>query len=86
MQDNHDKSVNARVYPVLSNVQQNHSCPDTVRRRQEGWHCKVVIATLNIGTLSGKGREIAAIMETRESKLSAYSKQDGQVESLEVRP
>jgi len=65
MQDNLDKSVNARAYYMLNNVQWNHGCPDIVRRRQEGRHCKLRIATLSIWTLTGKGREIAVIMEAR---------------------
>ena len=65
MQDNHDESVNARVYPVLRNAQRNNSHPDPLRRRREGRHCKLRIATLNIRALTGKGREIAAIMVVR---------------------
>jgi len=40
-----------------------------VRRRREGRHCKLRIATLNIGTLTGQGREIALIMEVRGVKI-----------------
>ena len=61
--------MNARASPVLSDAQRNHRRPDAVRRRREGRHCKLRIATLNIGTLTGKGREVAAIMAARRVEI-----------------
>lgn len=52
---------NARSFPALSDGQRNHFHFDAVRRR-EGLDSKIRIAILNIGTLTGKGREVAAVL------------------------
>jgi len=56
--------VNAREYPV-SDSQQGF-LRSVVRRQLEGQNQHIRVATVNIGTLTAKGREVAAMMKTRK--------------------
>lgn len=62
MQEPSRQSDNAKASPELSNAQRNHHRPDAVKRGREGRYCKLRVATLNIGTITGKRREVAAVM------------------------
>ena len=54
---------------MLSGTQRNQPCPDAAENRREGQDQKLRIATLNVGTLTGKGREIAAVMRARKMDI-----------------
>jgi len=51
--------------PVLCGTQRNHLCPDAATNKR-GAEPKIANATLNVGTLTRKGREIAAVMTSRK--------------------
>ena len=50
---------------MLCGTQRNQICPDAATNRREGQNRQVRIALLNVGTLTGKSREIAAVMTAR---------------------
>ena len=56
---------NART-PPCGISQQKHHRLDAVIRQREGRCCRLRTATLTIGTLTGKGREVAAVLVARK--------------------
>ena len=58
--------------PLVRNSQRNHHCLDSVRSRREEQYCRLIIATLNIGILTGKGRKIAAAMSARKIEILCW--------------
>ena len=50
---------------MLCGMQRNQVCPDAVTNKREGQNRQVRIALLNLGTLTSKSREIAAVMTAR---------------------
>jgi len=64
MQETKRQSANVRAYPV-SDAQQGF-LRLAVRRHLQRQNQHIRVATVNIGTLTGKGREKAAMMKTRK--------------------
>lgn len=85
MQSSNRQSVNAKAYPVLRDPERNRLCPDA-GQMDDRQNSKMRTATLNIGTLTGKGREVTAVMMAIKIDGCVCKRPDEPEDRQEVKP